>query len=311
MKDIYTIIRKVLIMTLLLPFVGVLQSQAQVFAPIGAEWHYEYSSAVGGPLLYVGYEQYTVVGDTMIQGRSCMVVESTGGDSTDCENMGKQSHFFSGDDDHLLWYNEEQGEFTVLHDYSAQAGGGWTVSVNKCSFDVAVDSVSTQMVGAEVRRVLYIHDDNGYYNGCIVEGVGHLNCFLPKDVFWECDGIMCDGIQFTKLRCFYDGEETLNFTDMPCDTTYYAYWESLEESMEETVTVYPTMASDFITLRTASADICGIRYQLIDETGRVYNEDVVRCPEMTIPLADIPSGFYLIRIFDDYGTIQTNKLVKE
>lgn len=275
-----------------------------------SEWFYEFSQTVGGPLIYVGYEHYAVVGDTIIHGHSCMIVESIGGGSTDCENMGKQSHFLCRDNDLLLWYNEEQGEFTVLHNYAAHKDEGWTISVNTCSFDVVVDSTSTQMVGNEEKRVLYIHDENHYYDGCIIEGIGHLTRLFPQDIYWECQGNMCDGIIFTKLRCYADDNVACHFNDEPCDTTYYYHWNAIEEQ-NDVIVVCPTVVSDYLTIHNKDCSESNNRYQLIDGYGRVRKTGKINDSEESVSMVEMPVGVYCLRIFDETKTKQIVKLIKK
>ena len=295
--------RKIILLFLL---VGIGTIKAQV----NSEWYYEFSQAVGGPLYYVGYEHYAVVGDTIIQGHSCMIVESIGGSSTDCENMGKQSHFLYRDNDQLLWYNEEQNEFTILHNYAAHKDEGWTISVNTCSFDVVVDSTSTQIVGNEERRVLYIQDENHYYDGCIIEGIGHLTRLFPQDIYWECEGSVCDGIIFTKLRCYADENVAYHFNDEPCDTTYYGHWDAIEEQ-NDAIVVYPTIVNDYLTILNNDYSVSNPQYQLIDGYGRVCKKGKINDSEASISLIEMPAGVYCLRIFDATKTKQIIKLIKK
>ena len=309
MKALNHLKQKALLL-LLLAVAGAAKAQTHEFAPVGAEWHYEFTRNIAGPMFYVGYERYCSVGDTVINGHVCRVIQATGGESSPCENMGKESHFLYKAGDKLFWFNEEINDFTVLHDYSAIQGGSWTIDVNLCSFVVTVDSTASQMIGGEQKRILYVHDDNHYYDGCIIEDIGHTTMFFPRDLFWECNESMCDGIVFNRLRCYSNADWGWQAEDMPCDTAYYGLIQAISEK-SNSVSIYPTLVEEGFVIEADGNGLDGKRLRLIDIHGRVCRTENLYGTKQTVSMEGLPSGMYYVSLSNKQQTLVSLKVMKK
>lgn len=297
---------------LLVTVAGIGKAQIYEFASTGAEWYYEFSQNIAGPMYYVGFEQYAAIGDTVINGQKCKIIKTIGGDSTPCENMGKTSHFLYKEGDQLLWYNEDIGEFTVLHNYAAIQGESWIINESNCSFEVIVDSTSTIRIGEEEKRVLYVHDAYHYYDGCIIEDIGHTSTFFPRDLYWECQEVMCDGINLTNLRCFLNDTWSWHSDTIPCDTTYYGYVNGIPESSNQ-FSVYPTLVENQFIVRQKGLEI-GLGdsyYEIIDIQGFVCKTDNLNGIETIVSINSFSSGIYCLKIFNKKEMLLSIKLIKK
>ena len=198
------------------------------------EWYYGYASHEIWASQYF-YQHLVTAGDTTIMGKDCMIIRQADdyGNGFDASsfgyvNMGKNTFFLHREPDRLLWFNEEMGGFTTLHDYSAQAGDSWTIQVDSCSFDVVVDSTDVAFFGGKSHRVLYVHDsvyETSYfpfYEGCIIEDVGHTKHFFPIEIYWLChNSFLCGTPEPLGIRCVIeDGEILYHQGEIACDSAY-------------------------------------------------------------------------------------------
>ncbi len=78
------------------------------------------------------------------------------------------------------------------------------------------------------------------------------------------------------------------------------------------LTVYPTLASEFITIHYNSNDDTQIN--IIDINGRIlqqHSRDKHADPTFTINIADMPTGIHFIQIISTNGLVMTEKFIKE
>ena len=293
---------------LLLAAAGTVKAQQQSKMSIGDEWYYEYCQVLAGPMNKVGFGLYSISGDTTINGVHCFVVENINPSLT-CENMGKTKHYCCRTEEQMLWYNEELEAFTVLHNYSAKTGDSWSISVDSCSFDVLVDSTTTMILFGEEKRVLYIHDDHGYYDGCIIEDIGHTTHYFPRDLYWECHDVMCDGPVLSKLRCFINDSLSYHFTDLPCDTVYYSNSVGIIEKRMG-IDVFPTLVEDDLSVQQKSVPIFFDCYEVYDLWGKRRLSGTLDAPFSIIAVNSLTPGFYLIRLTEGSISI-VHKFIKK
>lgn len=298
------------LLLLLLVAAGAAKAQRHEFAPVGAEWHYGFTRNIAGPMYYVGYERYSSIGDTVINGHICRVIKATGGESSPCENMGKESFFLYKDENRLFWFNEDIGDFSVLHDYSALQGESWIVNVGNCSFEIMVDSTSTVRIGEEEKRVLFVHDDRHYYDGCIIEDIGHTTMFFPRDLYWECKETMCDGIVFNMLRCYSNDDWAWQADDIPCDTAYYGYIHVISE-LSNSVSVYPTLVENHFFIEVDGNWMDDLYLQLVDIHGRVCKTKNLYCTKQTVSMEGLPSGMYYVSLSNKQQILVSLKIIKQ
>lgn len=180
-------------------------TQELEFAPIGAEWYFT-SKPHFNPQGYVEYKIMRVQKDTVIQGIACKHI--TGARSNTFVYMNEQKQIFI--------YDRESEEFQILYDLSLNASDCYfseAVEPNSQEDSICIVKVDTLQVNNIELRTQHLA-----YNGLItMEGptydvVGNYLHFFPAGDFQETIG----------LRCYKDPVHgILNFSNAPCDTTYY------------------------------------------------------------------------------------------
>ena len=323
MKGIYTIIRKVVIMTLLLPFVGVLQSQAQVFAPLGAEWHYTYS---GGPMS-TGYTKITVVKDTLIDGRLCTKLQKEQhyaiyGNPELIHQVYGYDYVTQTDDMVQIFVD---GQFYNLYDFGSEVGDVWTVFGRY--FECEADYGTVHVVGKGTEKingvsVRYVEVVDGQYSSWgygdaiygepqqdtvkIIERVGPVGSFLFPRQKCEFDG----GGESGLLRCYSDselGQTNFTLTNTPCD-----YINSQNQSVEElalpSIEVYPNPCDGVVTIAfptNGKFNIC-----VYDRYGREVKALQSVINTIAIDMSDMPQGMYYLTASDGNSSLSKKIILK-
>ncbi len=274
------------------------------------EWYYGFASHEIWASRYF-YQHLVTVGDTTIMGKDCKIIKQADdyGNGFDANtfgyvNMGKTTFFLHREPDRLLWFNEGTGDFTTLHDYSAQAGDSWTIQVDSCSFDVVVDSTDLVFFGGKSHRVLYVHDSvyetsyYPYYEGCIIEDVGHTKHFFPIEIYWLCHNVyLCGTPEPLGIRCVLeDGEALYHQGEIDCDSVYSVSHIGMEEDFEfQDAMLYPNPTKNVLQVQFSNTLSDEFTYQIYDCHGICCNSGKIK-ESNQIPVEHLSKGFYLLRL---------------
>lgn len=187
-----------------------------------AEWYYEIKPFIGCLPCVVGFQHIKAVRDTLINNQVCVMLEkSNSGDIDICDNMGTALEYLYADEQKVYWYNEHLDDFTILYDFAAETGGSWEIQVLDCTLLVTVDSTSTIILNSQERKILYISDENNFFTGGVIEGIGHTRNLFPSDFFYNCQGVACDSDFIDGLRCYLENEVILYKPAIAdCDEVY-------------------------------------------------------------------------------------------
>jgi hypothetical protein len=268
----------------------------QIFAPPGAVWHYKFDT---NPPFRIGYEEIKAVGDTMLQGHQCTILErrNAGYDwftHSVYDYISGREYVYSDSDKVYLWkYNS----FYILYDFGASPGTRWTLAFdNIYTTDslavIVVDSVGVETIGSEPLRTLYVHTDSGYYSFMsyiIREKLGGLYHMFPY--FTGLTGPEYPG----PMRCYYDNNFGLYQLSMdPCDTIYTGM--NNQFSNEENSLVYPNPVVSNSVLRWNCTDGAEYTIEFFDDAGKKVKVLKVISYEIEICQSDFKSGCYFFKI---------------
>ena len=310
--------KSVVFILLLLAMTGKVLGQTFDDSP-SKEWYYGFASHDIWTSRYF-YQHLITVGDTTLMGKECIIIKQAddyGGETNPypfmCENMGKERFFLYRETDRLLWYNEEIGEFTTLHDYSAQEGDSWTIQVNSCSFDVVVDSTDLVYFGGKNHRVLYVHDSVygtsyfPFYEGCIIEDIGHTQHFFPIEIYWRCNEMACCSFQSSSgLRCYIEeGEILWHQGDLACDSVYTVNHSGIMDFDDSFhLKIYPNPTTGIVRIESEEEEI--VEIQVYNSLGLLVKtfQDAEE-----IHLETLPKGIYLLLITDTKNTKYETKVI--
>ncbi|NJK97950.1 MAG: hypothetical protein HC905_26305 [Bacteroidales bacterium] len=124
-------------------------SFGQDFAPIGAKWYYTEQFAFSGDISYLWIES---VGDTIIKGKDCKILENNGGLMCAFHNTKDFVYF---EDSIAYFYVPEIDTFQILYDLKAQKDSSWTIVFGMDleskldTIQVVVDSVSFMTINSK------------------------------------------------------------------------------------------------------------------------------------------------------------------
>ena len=192
--------------SLLLVFLLSFGASAQVFATLGAEWHY--TNLESGWMPNRGYEKVTAVGDTVIQGKVCRKLERTlvTTYSSTVQSLPDEFLHINGDTVFLL---QADSLFHVLYNFAAQPGDSWIILGRTSWGDptlgdvvVTVDSISVTSINGHQLRQLHVSTTTSLtsfgHPSTITEKLGGANYMFPVDYGFS------DSFIRIGLRCYSD-----------------------------------------------------------------------------------------------------------
>jgi len=82
-----------------------------------------------------------------------------------------------------------------------------------------------------------------------------------------------------------------------------------DNSLEDTFTVYPVPAKDYITIATTSGTISKIK--LINQLGKLIKEETITAArEYNLDVSSIAQGIYFVNVYTQDGRMSTKKIIK-
>lgn len=78
-----------------------------------------------------------------------------------------------------------------------------------------------------------------------------------------------------------------------------------------TISAYPNPTNDILNLHIGREDVRGLVYMLIDINGKHIINKNLETSETTIQLKELPSGIYIINIYDGVIELKTFKIIKK
>ena len=305
---------KLLLFPILLSALG-LKAQVE-FAPIGAEWHYEYNN-----FWNVGYVSIKSVSDTIIDSTDCRKLVKTG-KIYDYNTKETREYVFGHEymtqiNDSVMIYR--YGKLRKLYDLNAKIGDTITFpgSEQEPVYDstlmygkaVVTDKGFVEFAGVSLKYIDiknlydeygymtpwgfsgYGYDDNGQLVVRICERIGNLGYLLPGIFYYA------DYYEGGALRCYSDNAISISFTDKDCD--YVPGTESLEEmSLSDIVKVCPNPTEDCLNIEFAEENN---HIEIYDNIGKKISSLQTNDKSVNINMSEYPSGLYLVVIKNDKG----------
>jgi len=292
---------KLLFFVLGLPVVGM----TQVFAPVGATWHYSQTFAINGDTSFVKIES---TGDTIISGNNCRIL--TGSIGT-CSDEGNRNYFWN-DSNRIYFYKE--GIFKLLYDFNSNAGDEWEVVIdyfgNNDTILIHVDSISYETYNSVQLKVLHVNmfsDIFGYVpvsSNKIIERIGDTHYLFP----WL--NAVCDNNFGGPLRCYEDSLITVFFPNVSPTCEYITDVETFFINKNK-FNVYPNPRMDKTNI-TLTYDLeCTSFYELINAFGGIITLGKIENnnKSLEIDLSSIQSGLYYLKLVDCDNNLITFKLI--
>lgn len=279
----------------------------QVFAPLGARWHY---SASTNGILPPGSEYYLYESekDTVVAARSCKKITITyfrhTGDTAYLPPV-----FVYQSTDTAFYYNQVYSRYFPLYIFNVSPGDTLRYHVPEMPVNPAdtiwqsvVDSVTDFVAGSQTLKRVWTREPNDLsaysFWGGYIERLGNLSQMLhmPHARIPEWDGF---------IRCYSDQDIAYNFNTYPCDYRPALGIAGREE--DKGIAVFPNPANEVLNIKTI--DKAPTRYRLYNAVGQLCLAGQFK-EAATVGLGRLPAGMYVLEVQIRNSTIR-KKLVVE
>ena len=282
---------------------------AQVWAPSGAEWYYEYNN-----FWVTGYVQIVYTGDTLINDNSssgqihnCQTLTKTffsyNYENYEFDTISLGNEYTYSNNDTVFIYRS--GTFYVLFDFSAQVGDSWIIPwtyETMCDSTglLNVISIGDTIINNEEFRYIYVEPNNtsGWIiQGLIIERIGPImHYMLPEQ------NCMTDLLEGGPLRCYNDDFFQFN-TGI---ASYCDYVVRINESSRNELVVCPNPATGSIEVHCPDQGTYELILRSLKGTNSLQFHGIKG--KTLIDISTLPSGFYVLSLIDYKSNTINTKL---
>ncbi len=272
-------------------------NDACVFDPFIAphsEWYYEIQNNDGS----ITFQHLECAADTTINNeRPTVIVRSNTQYDRDTIYTTVTHEYVYEKNCKVYWWNKDLQEFTMLYDLAAEVGDEWKIYVKYDSITMHVDAVENIVYEGRTYKMLHVSDENGFFSGDIVCGIGHLTSFFPERLMSRDKSYRVNGI-----RCYWiDDELVFKYGDEDCDAVYAELHNGIEEDGPSTgswtLVVYPNPTDDVLFVETVcTPSLPGTTYRITNLIGQTVLSGSINAETQQIDIKELPSGMYFITV---------------
>ena len=296
--------------------------KAQVWAPTGATWHYNWVEMAES-----GYVKIQYASDSIVGGKLCKVLKKERY-SYDWINQiysgGVIGYEYTYFENNTVYYYR-YGQFFKLYDFTATSGSSWEVAgwdppfVCDSTGTIIVDSVGTTIINSFSLNYLNISPGSTSewsLGERIIERIGSLGYMFPEPI------CVADVYEGGSLRCYYDDSFGLYQIPGYAHTCDYITRIDKNPHRRSDIKIYPIPASSTITIEINNQGKDNliielphnngeIELQLFDLTGRLQSTTYITLNQekALINVSTLKPGIYLLKITDGEMMIGVKKVV--
>jgi hypothetical protein len=278
--------------------------------PIGAKWHYEFSSMIGGGLTTLE----VLSEDTLIGNHTYKKIISTtmiGSVPGSIDTFTEFLYVFE-ENQVVVGYDKWLGG-TLLYDFNAAVGDTLGMYFGGISpYPFVVDSIGEleingSMLSFQDIRFPSLFDPGEFYEMRVIEEMGSISSHLFHD------HTVLQPFDFPSyyFRCYEDsniGLINLSFNQVDCD--YIDGITFFDEAIKVKTSIFPNPSANFVTLKTESPQIVKVFVIDILGTNRIVkhstNQELIK-----IDISELENGLYFILGLNKKGeVIFTEKITK-
>ena len=291
--------------------ISVIISNAQDFAPIGAQWYYDERFAFSGDIDYI---KFTSDKDTVILGETCRKI--TKRHKLYCNGRPDVEYIFYRNDT-VFFLDTVFNEFQILYVFSAVTGDSWSIKFkdenqNIDTLTISVDSVSSTLINGQNLKTLYVtYSKNNDtlqqpYTSTIIERIGDIHYMFN----WTplSSSMACDANYTSGLRCYEDSILGFYPTGI-ADSCNYTYSGNNDFEYSKSFELFPNPTQDEIEIKAKK--FSNYTLYLFDLSGKQVKSYKVYGSKFRIDLSSVEKGIYIIRLQTDKQVIGYKKLIKE
>lgn len=287
-----------------------ISTEAQEFAPIGAEWYYNERFAFSGDIDFI---KFTSEKDTVINGKTCKKI--TKRHKIYC--FGRpDTEFLYTSNDTVFFFDTTFNEFQNLYVFNSAPNDSWTIKIKDeeqeiDTIRISVDSISTRQINGQNLKVLFVtydkNDENfpESYSSTIIEKIGDVNYMFN---WYPWSRMVCDANWTDGLRCYQDSEIGLYSTGIVESCDYIYKWTGVNiEKQKERIRVYPNPPNDYLLIETdirtnLTAELHNLDGKIL--ISKLFNENT------KLDLAGFIKGTYILTIRNRNEIIEQKKIIK-
>lgn len=300
-------LKRILTLVIFISFLSSLN--AQKWAAPDANWKYNY-------FVYTvqGYINAYIDGDTIIEGKTALILQEDLSGHNNIQNNGFQNAFFKReyiyeDDGLVSIWNEDKWD--TLYNYNAEIGDSWTPPKQHYDWDednclyesyitLTVTEKGTMEIGGESLEFLAVtlknNPENELYEfefqDTIVERIGFLKSYYK--VFSHCDDIESDTRGEGFLRCYSDEDVDYINSNYDKDCDFITTVGISKNDIDLNITLAPNPAqNEFEVIGDIHPKAT---FKVISLIGRTWEVERV---DNKIDISFLPSGTYHLRIESD------------
>jgi len=180
-------------------------------------------------------------------------------------------------------YSNSTGEFILSIYY------GDSTQLNYPGVAFTLDSIGDTLQKAQYSWMTYFHHlDTLAYNYTIHNYPNTINPSFPLSVYFTYSSM--------------SGFDT-------CVLTYSSNSTFIEQSVENTTSIYPNPTNGIFTIQLENENI-GYPYQILDNLGRLIDKGIIRELSQDFDLSDKPKGVYRIQVSNEKAIKTLNVVIQ-
>ena len=285
-------------------------SQAQVWAPAGATWHYDWVEFATD-----GYAKIVYVKDSIVDGKLCKVLQAerhTYSWTTHTYTNSILGYEYTYLENNVVYYCR-YGTFFKLYDFSAQAGNSWVVAGweqgNPCDSLGSILVDSTGMATINSFSLKYLKTSPGQnsewgFDDKVVERLGSFSYMFPSPL------CAVDIPGPGQLRCYYDNEFGLYQRSGNPPTCDYITGVENKDPLLNQIRIYPNPVLTEVTIEMNKTSTKDYLIEISDIMGRIVKRFNINKEISTIDFRDLKDGLYFLKIVGSNGCHVNETLIK-
>lgn len=280
----------------------------QNWAPIGAEWHYNFSFDAPS---FSEYVHYKVTKDTIFEGKSCRKVEGTWYRYRKAEILNEGPYFTYQSGDTVYYYHKDFKKYVPAYIFNVSAGDTLTFytpfasSHRDTTFHVVVDSVKPVIIDSKTFRKIYLGkipgDSMPVMGGSYIETIGSESVFLNPFYWME----TANSVKF--IRCYKDDSIFVKFTNIACDFRETAGISQLIQA--KNLYIYPNPASKKLFIQNLEIKD-NYRFYIYNQLGINVKSGYLTNFSKEINIEELTGGIYFLKVNLNNNQVQTLKFFK-
>jgi hypothetical protein len=129
------------------------------------------------------------------------------------------------------------------------------------------------------------------------------------DIFSNANGSISYTIGEGVANTLINGDKTLTQGFQQTTLSVSIVNEPLE--IDFSIEAFPNPATEAVTIKTDRENASDLQYLLFDQFGKLLIQKNIESSETTIPVEQLPEGFYIIKVQENTKELKSFKIIKQ